>query len=329
MATQKQRPGFTLIELLVVIAIIAILVALLLPAVQQAREAARRSSCKNNLKQIGLAMHNYHDTHGVLPPGWVQQATGNNRGNYAWGSYILPYVEQGPLYEKMNVGDTRLSPNLRGTAGGGILPDLQQPINIFRCPSSPGSDTNGNRQIHDNSNTARQTAVSNYVALNSSYTLTRDDGKPQNSDGINNKDHANGMFFRNSAIALKDVVDGTSNTIMVGERMRERTQAAGGNCYAGNIFGVRYRTNQNELYNHQQQGQSGVLASGHPGINPTGNDACRKGISSAHQGGAQVVLADGSVRFISENIDHNNNGNPNSTWELLIARNDIQPIGEF
>src|SRR4051812_6730319 len=93
------KRGFTLIELLVVIAIIAVLIALLLPAVQQAREAARRSQCKNNLKQIGLALHNYHDTANTLPPGWIGDPTGSNAGNrWGWGTMILPYLDQAPLY---------------------------------------------------------------------------------------------------------------------------------------------------------------------------------------------------------------------------------------
>ncbi|WP_339749897.1 DUF1559 domain-containing protein [uncultured Rubinisphaera sp.] len=114
-SSTRKRIGFTLIELLVVIAIIAILVALLLPAVQQAREAARRSSCKNNLKQIGLAMHNYHDTHSCFPPGYVDQMGESDEGDaltenqWGWGSQILPFLEQGAVFDVLDVGDNKLS----------------------------------------------------------------------------------------------------------------------------------------------------------------------------------------------------------------------------
>lgn len=113
--------GFTLIELLVVIAIIAILIALLLPAVQQAREAARRTQCKNNLKQIGLAMHNYHDIFNTLPPGYISRfpnvIVSGEQGLYSWGAMILPQVEQANLYSVLNVGNTPLQTNVGLAAG--------------------------------------------------------------------------------------------------------------------------------------------------------------------------------------------------------------------
>ncbi len=131
--TRRTR-GFTLIELLVVIAIIAILIALLLPAVQQAREAARRTQCKNNLKQIGIAMHNYHDVFNVLPPGYISRfpntIVSGEVGLYSWGAFILPQVEQTTCTIPLNVGNVRLEQNL-GTAAG--LLALQTPLPAFRC----------------------------------------------------------------------------------------------------------------------------------------------------------------------------------------------------
>lgn len=317
------RQGFTLIELLVVIAIIAILVALLLPAVQQAREAARRSTCKNNLKQLGIAMHNYHDTYRVLPPGWIQQTSTPDRANYAWGSFILPFMEQGPVYDVLEVGDVRLSTNLRGNQH---LDDLQKPIPAYRCPSSVSPDTNADRNMRDTSDTFRRQATSNYVAANASYHLSWNDGRPSNGEGSNNKNNANGLFFRNSKIRFRDIVDGTSNTIMIGERMGDRLPS--GNCFSANVFGLRMGDNDNQTNNDNQKGQSQVLFAGFYPINSSANN-CRRGLNSTHRGGAQVILADGSVRFLSENLNHNNNGNVNSTYERLLGRNDGDPLGEF
>src|SRR5690242_14988078 len=126
---KARHVGFTLIELLVVIAIIAILIALLLPAVQQAREAARRTQCKNNLKQLGLAMHNYLDVARQFPMGYGAQFTGTaatvQDGNWAWGSFLLPYIDQAPLYSKLNVGNFTVLQNINDTTAGGGRTMLQ------------------------------------------------------------------------------------------------------------------------------------------------------------------------------------------------------------
>ena len=139
--SNRQR-GFTLIELLVVIAIIAILIALLLPAVQQAREAARRSTCKNNLKQIGLAMHNYHETFGMFPPGYVEEIlntngghVADNEGHWAWNALLLPYLDQAPLFNQLNVGTVPVSTMLNNATVRG---SMQKTLPVFRCPSDTG-----------------------------------------------------------------------------------------------------------------------------------------------------------------------------------------------
>src|SRR6056297_544562 len=127
----RRRAGFTLIELLVVIAIIAILVALLLPAVQQAREAARRSSCKNNLKQLGLALHNYHDTHGMFPINWGTGYDGTTNPTssvqFSWMTYILPYIEESALYDTINFNEALDDPNNNAAAS--------TVIDTYLCPS--------------------------------------------------------------------------------------------------------------------------------------------------------------------------------------------------
>lgn len=149
-ATQRKQ-GFTLVELLVVIAIIGILVALLLPAVQAAREAARRMQCSNNLKQLGVALHNYHDTHKSMPPGFLPKrnangAKTNNVNLWAWGALVLPFMEQQALHDKLNVGNNHLE-LISSTAGPGTLKEvMQQAIPSFRCPSDVGPPKNTNRQ---------------------------------------------------------------------------------------------------------------------------------------------------------------------------------------
>ena len=227
---RNRRRGFTLIELLVVIAIIAILVALLLPAVQQAREAARRSSCKNNLKQIGVALHNYHDTYSMLPPGYVRQHTDDN-GNWGWGAFILPAMEQKNTFETADVaGPTSLS----GAIGNGTMrAALQKGIANWRCPSDTGPELNNQRKINGQS-----LATSNYVASNSTKSLCNN---YTGNAGGNCNNGANGPFVMNRGTRFRDITDGTSNTIAVGERGWTLRSSDGNlrKCNAGVIVGIR------------------------------------------------------------------------------------------
>ncbi|WP_339746681.1 DUF1559 domain-containing protein [uncultured Rubinisphaera sp.] len=344
---QVPRKAFTLIELLVVIAIIAILVALLLPAVQQAREAARRSSCKNNLKQIGLALHNYHDTYRVFPPGYINQfddpqptnsgeystAVGAERSAWSWGAFVLPFVEQSALYDVLQVGDIRIKNALATPA---LLSNMQNPISSFRCPSDTAPDVNTSKQVQDSAGTARNIATANYVASNSSRRW-HSSGSWVTGPGLgelsqwgtppNANQSPNGMFWRNSKVRMRDITDGTSNTIMAGERAWELNNPAGATftCRAGTVLGTRITNEQSEVHRG--------LAAATTAINFANNN-CNKGFSSRHTGGAQFVMADGSVRFLSENLDQNNAtfGGTNavdSTFERLVARDDGQVVGEF
>ena len=161
------KSGFTLIELLVVIAIIAILVALLLPAVQQAREAARRSTCKNHLKQIGLGLHNYHDTYNVLPPGWIGYRNTQTTITDAWGwnTYILPMVEAGPLYDALQLKNAQsLTAGVNDTAVRRA--EMRKPLAVYRCPSDSAKLTNNDDTRKLNS---QDLATSNYVGINGSW----------------------------------------------------------------------------------------------------------------------------------------------------------------
>jgi prepilin-type N-terminal cleavage/methylation domain-containing protein len=209
-----RRNGFTLIELLVVIAIIAILIALLLPAVQQAREAARRASCKNNLKQIGLALHNYHDVHLTFPPGWmgVNPQTRlpyvEGESGFAWGAMILPFLDQAPLYQQFNFSIAMdLPPN---------RPFLRQPLTVFQCPSDPKPEA----FFQDDRNGEDvQLATANYVGVFGVIEL--DDC--ENPPGVfpvspTGQCLGDGAFFHNSVVRMRDIIDGTSNTFLVGER---------------------------------------------------------------------------------------------------------------
>lgn len=196
----RRRSGFTLIELLVVIAIIAILIALLLPAVQQAREAARRSTCKNNLKQLAIGLHNYHDTHDVLPFGWDQRGA-------AWSAMILPAIEQGNLYDTLifqESGDGNWdSGSANTTAASTYLP-------VFNCPSAP-------LQKHYNFNNIPQRTPGTYLGNAGSESSSDDDSTKVSGSKSLEEVIQNGMFYACSCVSFRDVKDGTSNTFIIGE----------------------------------------------------------------------------------------------------------------
>lgn len=343
-AFMLRRRGFTLIELLVVIAIIAVLIALLLPAVQQAREAARRSQCKNNLKQIGLAFHNYHDIFNTLPCGYIDQGGTTvtaNQGHYSWTSAILPQIDQAPLYNLMQVGNVTLSQNL---ANATTLASMQNLQPAFSCPSNPAPNLNDANQpaanaraIQQVGGTERQLPVTGYIAMNNSgYGVMRNKG----SNNLDASTGANGTFFRNSKTGFRDQVDGTSNIIVVAERAW-RTKLTP--IYSGVMYGIRDNTGGAQDVVTQASGDAGLVyafaAPAGAGINSeliTATTASvaqgnpnRQGISSFHTGGTHALMGDGAVRFISENVDCILDNVVNSTLERLIGIADGQPVGEF
>ncbi len=331
----KGRRGFTLIELLVVIAIIAILVALLLPAVQQAREAARRSSCKNNLKQLGLAIHNYHDTFSTFPPGYVQQfsaGTTEAASFWGWQTYLFPQMEQSALFDVLNVGDSQLPQAITA-----VLNQMDEPIGALKCPSDSGPNVNNRTQISNAAPALQSLATTNYIGSNSSF------GNPAVNSATMTTDvffetgaNANGCFWQNSKVQFRDITDGTSNTILVGERSWEMNNPGGTKrqCNAGVVYGA----NSGETRNLRALFASGrvsindgnsVFTQGPP-VAPNTSDNCQYGYSSLHTGGAQFLLADGSIRFISENIQHSPDNTANNVvFENLLSRNDNNVIGEF
>ncbi len=311
------RHGFTLIELLVVIAIIAILIALLLPAVQQAREAARRTQCNNNLKQIGLALHNYHDVHKTFPPGWVDQTFGTS-SNWGWAVYLLPQIEQANLYGRLQVGN----PHSLGIAldDPQKLKLMQTPITAFRCPSDTAPEINDRHTLVSDRQLEISVATSNLVAAagGGDWTVA---GK------------LTGSFGKNSRVNLRDITDGSSNTIVVGERAWQLFLPTGGavQCGAATVFGMSAGS-VNGIMPRM------TLAKGRFGINETSDDTmsqpvidrCSRAFSSRHVGGAQFLLGDGSCRFISENIERDQAAtNGNFVFQNLLNIADGNTIGEF
>jgi prepilin-type N-terminal cleavage/methylation domain-containing protein len=294
MPRARSPRGFTLIELLVVIAIIAILIALLLPAVQQAREAARRTQCRNNLKQIGLALHNYHDAMQCFPPGQIRGWNGTvELGNGAsWGAMILPYMDQAPLYNKINFAyginqATGGSPNNALVASLGPIPGVL-------CPSD--TERPGRRSAHT-------PGQANYIASTPATSYFGTIG-PFNTWGDSTSAKLSGGFFtidsgpRSTIGAFKD---GTSNTIAVGEQ----TYAV---WTGGAWLGISHHTMDTTAPgNDNACCQDWWL---HWGLYPITNKYNPSMLhpqlrfGSEHVGGAHFLLADGSVRFISENIEH-------------------------
>ncbi len=353
----QNRRGFTLIELLVVIAIIATLVAILLPAVQQAREAARRSSCKNNLKQLGLGLHNYHDTYNTLPPGLIN-ARSNDDGNgagsssYGWAALSFAMIEQGALYDALQVGTVSLAQ--RATAGDPLarLDLLQTPLSVFRCPSDTGPLLN-NKQwatIMNNANTNEQTgdagtagssyvevALSNYVGNNGPIGGRRPNATTDGSHHVmmwysgNPNSSPFGVFWLNSAVNFRDITDGLSNTILLGERAYELPNPVGTTweCRAANPFGAGSNAGTTSGWDWYRRTGVAQLGTGQVGLNSSVAN-CYRGFNSLHRGGAQFVLCDGSVRFISENIDQRPDATYQSTvYENLLHREDGSVVGEF
>ena len=330
--SSRTRSGFTLIELLVVIAIIAILIALLLPAVQQAREAARRTQCKNNLKQLGLAMHNYHDAFSIFPMlhmtnlNWSRSAGGSSPPSWGWGAFLLPYIDQAPLYNVLSVGNLPLH-NVMDNAA--LRSQVLVPLAVFQCASddSPGmndnQDTNFSNSFYK---TLRDTAGNSYPQPKSNYVMCQDYGIEGTIFGVNGN-AASGTDFTgcgalNAGTRIRDYTDGTSNTIIFGERsMRVKGRLQG----ASVVYGT-WRTGF---------GAGSTLGgTGNQRINDGLYGGTASGFCSTHVGGAHFLLGDGSVRFISENAEFQAPNfalsiYPSGVVPKLMTRNLGEVVGEF
>ena len=312
MSRISRRSGFTLVELLVVIAIIGVLVALLLPAVQAAREAARRSSCTNNMRQLGVALHNHHDTMNRFPPGCANDKApfGTHAAGAGWGSswkvYILPYIEQTAIYDKWLFD---------GNNSGYTHPSNMTYVNrvkiaTYRCPSSAMPEW-----YSASGNAGSIQMFTSYTGIAGSYSPN----VPFNNcgSGSNGFTAEDGVLFANSRQNMSSITDGTSNTVMVGELSAHLRDAnnrpivasygaitsqgphgwtmGAGNTNVGKAYVDRHFNCTTVRYQINQNGMSDNAAAG-TGSN-TGNNLP---LSSYHPGGCIVAMADGSSRFLSQ-----------------------------
>ena len=273
-----RRSAFTLVELLVVIAIIGILIALLLPAVQAAREAARRSQCTNNLKQVGLAFHNYHDVHNCFPPGVMDY--GDNDKDWGWAVFILPFMENKPLYDALEVNDLRL----KDWCASPPDPILQTALPDYICPSSDAQTVNVATSRKYQNKQDWYWGTSTYLA---SMGVVWGGSATKNS----------GVFMGSSPggtsdwpIKFRDITDGTSNTFAAGER------------HIGDGAGVWPGVPRHTITNHTKGHKNGVdYALG--GVFGKPNMTSRVGFSSKHPDGTIFLMCDGSVQFVSDLIE--------------------------
>jgi prepilin-type N-terminal cleavage/methylation domain-containing protein/prepilin-type processing-associated H-X9-DG protein len=294
-----RRRGFTLIELLVVIAIIAVLIGLLLPAVQKVREAAARTKCFNNLKQIGVALQNYHDTAKAFPAGYNSGISGTTDTGPGWGwaAAILPQIEQGSLSSTIHFDqpiESAINAAPRVT-----------PLALYLCPSDTALPTWTTSSYSAGGMPGPPictVASANYVAVYGHSDPTSGLSDPASS--------AEGCFFRNSQIAIKDITDGTSNTFLVGERSVQMGPAT----WVGSVTGAQIYT---AGFGAVEDGPGMTL--GQVNRPPGSSDQEANEYSSRHSGGANFLFADGHVTFIAAGIDR-------TIYKALATRANGEPI---
>lgn len=289
-----QRRAFTLVELLVVITIIGILIGLLLPAVQAAREAARRASCTNNLKQVGLAMHMYHDSHRCLPAGWLGQDPATRlpywvgEPGWGWASRILPYLEQANV-EKNLIDDRFPVTDPRNDGARAAI------LAVFRCPTDVGPPTYTD---DDDGLPPLEFATANYVGVFGTQDIHVCDGLP-----VGQRCAGNGPLFHNSFVRFDDILDGLSQTFLVGERSSRLEPSTwvgtreDSDCGPGRLVGsASYPPNSQATHTHN--------------------------FSSFHPSGTNFLSADGSVRLIAETID-------GGVYRALCTRDGREVVGAY
>ena len=338
-----RRRGFTLVELLVVIAIIGILIALLLPAIQAAREAARRSQCTNNLKQLGIALHNYHDTYKAFVP--RKQGTSVNSGRASGYIGLLPCLEQSAMYEAIMAGDATQPPG-GPSAWSGWAPWNQAPKAIM-CPSDVFRGGN--------------------LAVSANYMFNMGDTVTNNRDATANR----GIFASREGVAMSDILDGTSNTIMMSEHNRAQFDigaqtparirdgiatgfsnlatnpgqciATGAGLFYADPSIVKGRTGWRWTDGQAEKlGFTTILGPNSPscidGTNANGDGQNTiMSPSSNHPGGVMAVFADGSTKFITDNIDTGNTAaatvtsgrSPYGVWGALGSKDGGEPLSQF
>jgi prepilin-type N-terminal cleavage/methylation domain-containing protein/prepilin-type processing-associated H-X9-DG protein len=327
MDTARRRRGFTLIELLVVIAIIAILIGLLLPAVQKVRDAAARMQCQNNLKQIGLGLHNYESSNNFFPPAYTVLQTSPSANS--WGVFLLPYIEQDNLYKQYNLSATI------GNAQNQTV--ISTHLKIFQCPSSP----NQNRLYTDGPVPgaafvpAWGSATLTWTASGGDYTVTTGireatlnacfaDGGGGNRDGAL---EAIGLANPQSQLTgtkIMAITDGTSNTIVIGEL------AARPALYRAGALVAPFQPFQGAGWGDALSGENWFIGSLFDGTEPARGGPCvvnctnsrGRGLYSFHSGVANVLLADGSVRTLNASINH-------CTFAFLVTKKKGEVVPNF
>jgi prepilin-type N-terminal cleavage/methylation domain-containing protein/prepilin-type processing-associated H-X9-DG protein len=360
------RRGFTLIELLVVIAIIGILIGLLLPAVQSVRESASRMTCTNNLKQIGLALHNYHDANSYFPPGYIDNNTSTNYNDptytpdndlgpgWGWASLILPYLEQNNVYTQIN---------FKVTVGTGVNTQISQlPLTIFQCPSDPNQQTcaiyNWANYGTGNDGTPVMLAHSNYIGCNGweeCFNNAGGDaqatvgpgglsgaGQGPGSDGLTggSGQQGDGLFYRNSHYNMLNITDGTSNTIIAGERSSNHSPSTWTGAYPNAMCAAWMATlptatplyippsqapigPNGSAYDNADYGEALVLGHGNQTHLPSADIPIYDpdNFYSFHSPkGANFLFGDGSVHYLTSSI------NPLTYQDLCtIAGGEVPP----
>lgn len=310
-----RRIGFTLVELLVVIAIIGILVAMTLPAIQNVRAAARQAACKNNIRQMGLALLAYESSSQNFPPAFVWDGVNRNssggisigRPAWGWSAFVLPNLEQGSLSDQLRVGHQTMEAAL---ADPNLVALMQTSLPVFRCPSDTGS------VLNDKMGFSGQRYIIPPFLTRSNYPSVFGENT------MNTTQIGNGIFWRNSKTGFRDIRDGSTNTFLVGERA---TIFSGVESNGVAVFGV----NENQVSTSVYRGSLYVSGSANQPINggttaPDSYDKAverNRGFSSHHPGGTHFVSAGGDVRFVSENIDE-------TTYRNLANRKDGASVNE-